>query len=573
MLLKFLKKYSKGYALGVFFLVLVNLLAAYIPQLVKKGIEKIEVLSDFIQANDLEQVHLVQNSILETVIFIFFLSLMMAIFRVGSRQVIFGIGRQIEFDLKKNIFNHLLTLEPAFFETRRTGDLISIITNDVMSLRALGGFAMLNIVNTVVAFTLILPLMFSLNIDLTWTFLALIPLVIFFVLSLSGKIKFYQQKVQESLGEISNFIEQNLSGIHIIKAYGQELSEIKRFSNYNEKLRGDNLKLAQIRSFIGPVMRVIASLGFILLLYIGGKGVINGSFTTGDFAAYALYIQRLIWPVATLGWLITVVYRAQVSQDRINSVLNIEPKIIDRESSVDKKTFDREIFFKTQNAKIFKGRNIGIVGTIGSGKSTFTHKLMHLKELDDDEILIDGVDIKDIKLDDLRTLVNLVPQENFLFSTSISENIAYAKDLNQGEIERLAKAVLIHDEILSFPNAYKTIVGERGVTLSGGQRQRISIARALAVNPEVLVLDDALSNLDEESSQEILKNILKMRKGKTTIFITHKIGLCHNFDEVFVMDSFKIVEKGKHEDLLKIEGLYRELIRINLENNKEVNNE
>lgn len=551
-------------------MILVNLLAAYIPQLIKSGIDKIELLSDFIQANDLNQVHDVQGSVLKIVIFISVLALFMAFFRIGSRQVIFGIGRQIEFDLKKNIFNHLVTLQPSFFETRRTGDLMSIITNDVMSIRALGGFAMLNIVNTLVAFILILPLMFSLNVNLTWAFLGLIPIVIFFVVSLSGKIKNYQQKVQEKLGEISNFIEQNLSGIHIIKAYGQEESEIKRFLKYNENLREENLKLAQIRSFIGPVMRVIASLGFILLLYFGGKGVIEGSFTTGDFAAYALYVQRLIWPVATLGWLITVVYRAQVSQERIQSILDVIPKIKDSETSINKKTFDSVISLKSLDSEIKKGQNIGIVGTIGSGKSVLAHKLMHLKELEANEILLDGIDIKSIKLDDLRTIINLVPQENFLFSTTIFENIAYAKDLNQEQVEELAKLVLIHDEINSFPDGYQTIVGERGVTLSGGQRQRIAIARALALNSEILILDDALSSLDETSSQEILKNILKMRKGMTTIFITHKMSLCKNLDEIFVMDKFNIVEKGSHEELMSGAGLYKELIQINLENHKEV---
>lgn len=567
LLLDFLKKYWRSYLLGVFFLVIVNVLAAYIPQLIKDGINSIELLSDFIQANDLTRVHDVQDSILKIVILVSALALVMAIFRIGSRQIIFGIGRQIEFDLKKSIFNHLVTLEPSFFEKQRTGNLISIITNDVMSIRALGGFAMLNIVNTLVAFVLILPIMFSLNFNLTLAFLALIPMVIFVVVGLSDKIKTYQQRVQEKLGEISNFIEQNLSGIHIIKAYGQEENEIKRFLKHNENLREENLRLAQIRSFIGPVMRVIASLGFILLLYFGGKGVVDGSFTTGDFAAYALYVQRLIWPIATLGWLITVVYRAEVSQERIQSVLKVVPRIKDSDSSVDKKTFDSKIELASLGAEIHKGKNIGIVGTIGSGKSILAHKLMHLKELEEGEILIDGVDINQIKLDDLRTLVNLVPQENFLFSTSIFENISYANDLEKEEVEKLAKLVLMHDEITSFPDGYNTIVGERGVTLSGGQRQRLAIARALALDSEVLVLDDALSSLDETSSHEILKNILDLRQGKTTVFITHKMSLCESLDEIFVMDKFKILEQGTHAELLKSGSLYQELLSI--KNNKE----
>jgi ATP-binding cassette, subfamily B, multidrug efflux pump len=557
-ILNYLKKYSRGYWIGGICLVLVNILAAYIPQLVKISFDKLEALSGFLNISEMDKIMELNDSILTLVIWIVALALVMAFFRISSRQIIFGIGRQIEVDLKKDIFNHLVKMEPEYFEKRRTGDLISIATNDVQAIRGLGGFAMLNLANSVFAFITVLPLMFALHVNLTWSFLSIVPCIILLIITFSDKIKSYQNIVQERLGELSGFIEQNLSGIHIIKSYGQEENEVRRFVVQNEILRSDYLRLAWIRSFIGPLMRVLASIGFVLLLYFGGEGVIKSSFSTGDFAAYSLYIQRLIWPVTTLGWIMTMIYRAEVSQKRIADILDVEPVIKDTEDSISKKDFRESLIISDCGVTINKPSTVAIVGTIGAGKSVLAHKLMHLKPLEDNEFTIDGVDLKKIILNDLRTLINLVPQENFLFSTSIFNNISYAKDLSREEVIELAKLVNIHDEILSFKNGYETIVGERGITLSGGQRQRIAIARALALDSEILILDDALSSLDDNTAKEILSKILIKRKNKTTIFITHKIGIIENFDQILVMDKLKIVEAGTHEELLN-KNLYRQL--------------
>lgn len=526
---KYLIKHWGGYLLGFVCLIITNILGAYIPQLIKQAIDMLGNLNS--------------DTLLKVLLWAALMAVLMALIRTASRQIIFARGREIEFELKKDIFNHLVTLPPSYFANKQeglvstqAGSLISVITNDVQSLRMLGGFAMLNVFNTLVAFVITLPLMFQLHEKLTWAFLALIPLVVFFVIALSSKIKTYQAWVQEELARISEFIEQNLSGIHIIKAYAQEQAELKRFEIFNIGLRDAYMKLIQVRSFIGPVMRVIASLGFVLLLYIGGQAIIEQEFSAGDFAAYTLYIQRLIWPIATLGWLITLVYRGQVSQDRINSILDVEPTIKDRENALVKNSFDSKIELKSFDKVINKGQKVAIVGKIGSGKTILANKLMHLKELNAGEILIDGVDIKDIKLDSLRTLINIVPQTNFLFASSIAENIAYARDLSQDGIEELAKLVCIHDEIKALPDGYSSIVGERGVTLSGGQRQRIAIARALAVDPEILILDDSLSSLDETSSNKVLSNILNQRQGKTTIFIGHNQVLLEHMDQVIELE-------------------------------------
>lgn len=446
----------------------------------------------------------------------------MAIFRIYSRQIIFGIGRQVEFDLKKKIFGHLLKLDLQFFLEQRTGNLISIITNDVQSIRSLAGFGLLNIANTLISFVVILPLMFHLHAKLTWSFLALIPLVIFFVLGLSSQIKKCQEQVQERLSEMSNFLEQNFSGIYIIKSFAQESSETKRFDIFNTRLKTDYLRLAGLRSFIGPVMKVIASLGFVLLLYFAGHA---RNFSPGDFAAYSLYIQRLLWPIATLGWIITIFYRAEVSFERIDSLLNRKSRILNQQQSINKKTFDNLLELKNFNINVYPKDFIGIYGKVASGKTLLAYSMLRLIEPNDNEIMIDGIDIKNLSLEALRSLIVLVPQEAFLFPMTIAENINYANNLSFDQIQELAKIVEIHDEIEAFANSYNSLLGEGGINLSGGQRQRLSIARALGVNSPILILDDSFSNLDSLTGQKILNNILDYRKDLSTIIISHSQAL------------------------------------------------
>jgi ATP-binding cassette, subfamily B, multidrug efflux pump len=547
-------KYKYKYLLGFLFLLIVNLIGAYIPLKVKETIDLLQGVID----------HGAVNKIL---LWILFLAIIMSIFRVYSRQIVFSLGRLVEFDLKKDIFNHLMTQEMDYFSKKRIGDLISIISNDVQAIRALSGFAILSILNAFIAFAVTLPPMFALDTNMTIAFLFLIPMAVGLVVLLSKKLKSLQDLVQQRLGDISDFIEQNLSGVTIIKSYAQEENEINRFSKENKAIERDYLRLIGVRCFIGPAMRMIASLGLIILLYFGGRAVINSDFGLGDFAAYSLYVQRLIWPVASFGWLITVLYRAQVSQKRINSVLDKEPVIKDSDDAVEKNDFKDKIELVALNQEIKKSETITIVGTIASGKSFLANQILRLFEVDDDQVKIDGTCIKKIKLSSLRSLINLVPQETFLFSTSIEENIAYAADLSHEEVVDLAKLVFLHDEIESFPSGYETIVGEKGITLSGGQKQRVAIARALALDSEVLIFDDAFSSLDSMSTRMILQNIQNRRKGKTTIFITHKIQVAELSDRIFVMDGMKVVEAGTYQELKSRSGLFSQLLE-QVENEK-----
>jgi ATP-binding cassette subfamily B protein len=466
------------------------------------------------------------------------LALVMAFLRTASRWVIFGLGRQIEFDLKSDIFKHLLRFEPKFFTKYKAGDLISIMTNDVQAIRGLVGFAVLNLLNTIIAFIIIIPLMYRLNAILTLAFLLLVPLVLVSVTAVSKQIKHYQELVQEKLAEISRFIEENLSAIHIIKSYGQESSEMKRFALQNEGLLAYYLKLVRARTYMGPLMKVIASAGFILLLYFGARAVYQETFTIGDFAAYSLYIERLIWPVATLGWMVTIIYRAKVSGVRIAELFAFQPMILDKPNAIKITTFQTSIklpYLKNE-PEIRANEMLAVVGSIGSGKSTLARKLLRLEDSKRGEILVDGIDITDISLESLRSVISLVPQDSLLFSASIEENILYACEYQDPEHARsLANLVAIDTEIENMPKGYDTLVGERGITLSGGQRQRFTIARALARKPKVLILDDALSSVDDSTAAIIVANIKNLRKGLCTIFITHKLSLAEQMDRTLVI--------------------------------------
>ncbi|MCE2928628.1 MAG: ABC transporter ATP-binding protein/permease [Candidatus Caenarcaniphilales bacterium] len=515
-LISYMLKYKSQYLWGFFLLLIVNLLAAYIPDQIRKIIDH-----GIIE----------RKAVTDWVFLVSFLVLIMAIIRILSRQEIFGIGRQVEFDLKQKLFEHLVKLEPGFYLNRRSGELISIITNDIQSIRALAGFGMLNVANTLISFATILPLMFIAHVKLTWCFLSLIPVVIFFVVALSSNIKKFQDLVQIRLAEMSSFLEQNFSGIYIIKAFAQELFEFSRFDTYNQNLKADYLKLVTLRSFIGPVMRVIASLGFVLLLYFGGLGIENRTFSAGDFAAYSLYIQRLLWPIATLGWIITIIYRAQVSTRRIEEILSTKAQIIDRANAISKRTFDHEIFLGGNiNKKIPKATVFAITGKVASGKTTLVSKMVRLLEPSDGEILLDNTDVKNIKLEDLRRLIVLIPQDSFMFPLSVEDNIRYASNISDEQVRHLASLVLMDKEIDVMPEGYASIVGEGGITLSGGQRQRLAIARALALEPEILILDDSFANLDSNTASQILDEILLIRKNKTTILISQQTMISEKAD-------------------------------------------
>ncbi|EAW36301.1 ABC transporter ATP-binding protein [Lyngbya sp. PCC 8106] len=562
-LASYIRPHWKQALLGIFALLVVNALGVYIPLLIRNGINDLEIAIDL-------------TPIIGLVFLILGLASLMWVIRMASRILLFGVGRQVEFDLKQNIFEHLLTLEPAYFSNSRIGDLINRATSDVDNIRRLLGFAILSLANTVFAYALTLPVMLTINVKLTLLSISVYPLMLILVQVFSDRMRDEQMHVQEKLSNISDLIQEDMSGISLIKIYAQEENEQRAFERYNQELFSANLSLARTRNILFPVLGGLASLSLLILLAVGDKSIAQGELNVGDFVALVLYIERLVFPTALLGFTITAYQRGEVSIDRIEAIVSVKPKIHDHLDPIPLSTpvkgwlTARDLSYSYPGEKtpaldrvnftIKPGEMVAIVGPIGSGKSTLANALPRLLDIEIDSIFLDGQDITQLQLFELRNAIAYVPQESFLFSTTIRENIRYGNPLaDASEIETAAKTAQIYGEILNFPQQYDTIVGERGITLSGGQRQRTALARALLVDAPVLILDDALSSVDNQTATEILQNLTTGKQRKTVVFISHQMSAAAKANRILVMDQGQIVQEGNHEQLVQQKGLYQSL--------------
>jgi ATP-binding cassette subfamily B protein len=493
-----------------------------------------------------------------------------------SRILLFGVGRQVEFDLKQKIFQHLLTLEPSYFSINTSGDLINRATSDVDNIRRLLGFAVLSLANTVFAYALTLPVMMSISVHLTLMAVAVYPFMLFTVQLFSEKLRTQQLTVQEELSSLSELIQEDMSGISLIKIYAQEENERRAFRRLNGQLLEANLDLAKTRNVLFPVIEALAYVSLLVLLWLGSGSIAAGQITVGGFVALLLYSERLVFPTALLGFTITAYQRGEVSIDRIETILLAKPEITDAPDAVSlAKPVQGQLqavnlsytypgttapALKDINFTIEAGETVAIVGAIGSGKSTLANVLPRLLNIESDRLFMDGQDVTKARLQDLREAIAYVPQDSFLFSTSIKNNIRYGNPIAEpSEVEYAAKQSQIHSEILNFPQEYDTIVGERGITLSGGQRQRTALARALLMEAPILILDDALSSVDNQTATQILKNLSQGIQRKTVIFISHQLSAAATADRLFVMDAGRIVQTGTHTELLASPGLYQSL--------------
>lgn len=562
-LISYLKPHLSPLYGGMFALLVVNIIGVYIPLLIRNIFDDLQNNFEF-------------NIVLRYVVLLLVLACIMWGIRMLSRILIFGIGRQVEFDLKQKIFEHLLQLEPDYFSVNTSGDLINRATSDVDNIRRLVGFAILSLVNTIFAYGLTLPAMLSINVKLSLMALTIYPLMLITVQLFSDKLREAQADVQEKLSDISELVQEDMSGISLIKIYAQEDNERKAFAHKNQRLLDANLKLAQTRNLLFPIIGGIANISLLILLWFGTSDINQGILTVGDLIALILYVERLVFPTALLGFTITTYQRGEVSIDRVEAIMEAKPKITNSSSPISlpveqvKGEIKAVNFSYTYpnaqhpaldqlNFTIKPGEMVAIVGLVGSGKSTLANAIPHLLDIPAGQLFLDGIDITQINLADVRRAIAYVPQESFLFSTTIRNNIAYSEPLGDiSEIEYAAKQAQIHEEIINFPKQYETLVGERGISLSGGQRQRSSLARALYVDAPILILDDALSSVDNKTATQILAN-LKQEWGKTIIFITHQLSAVQNADQILVMEDGKIVQSGKHEHLLVQEGLYKSL--------------
>ena len=560
-LLNYLNPYRGQVAQGIFALFIVNALSVYLPLLIREGIDRLRTsfTSDYLT---------------QLAIAIVALTTVMWVVRMISRITIFRVGRQVQATLKQNIFEHLLQLEPGYFATTTVGDLVNRFTSDVENITRLVGFAVLSTANIIFAYALTLPAMLFIDVKLTLMALAVYPLMLVAVQLFSGQLRDQQVVVQESISDLSELIQEDMSGIALIKIYAQEENERRAFRKKNQELFVANLKLAESRNTIFPIIQGLASISLLVLLWQGGLAIANQEISVGGFLSLVIYAQNLIFPTALLGFTITAYQRGEVSIDRVEAILFNQPKIADAPTSLHLDTglqgqiTARDFSYtypgaetpalKHLNFTIKAGETIAIVGPIGSGKSTLANALPRLVEIPEHSLFIDGYDLNNLSLADLRSAIAYVPQESFLFSTSIENNIRYGDPLaNQTVVEAAAKLGQIHWEVLNFPQQYDTIVGERGITLSGGQRQRTALARALLLNSPILILDDALSSVDNQTATAILQNLSKTGQKRTTIFITHQLSAAATADRILVMEKGEIVQTGTHQELISQEGLYQ----------------
>ena len=562
-LLLYLRPHWRQAALGIFALLIVNGIGVYIPLLIRDSIDELRTAFNF-------------DQIWRFVFLILILSSVMWVIRMASRILLFGLGRQVEFDLKQKIFQHLLTLEPSYFSTNTSGDLINRATSDVDNIRRLLGFAVLSLANTLFAYTLTLPVMMSINVRLTLLAIAVYPFMLITVILFSEKLRVQQLTVQEELSNLSELIQEDMSGISLIKIYAQEQNERRAFRRLNGQLLDANLELAKTRNVLFPLIEALAYVSLLILLWLGSGSIAQGAISIGDFVALLLFADRLVFPTALLGFTITAYQRGEVSIDRIESILLVKPQIKDTPEAIALPTPVKgqlralNLSYTYPGAKtpalndvsftINAGETVAIVGAIGSGKSTLANVFPRLLDIDANQLFLDGHDVTTVRLQDLRNAIAYVPQDSFLFSTSIKNNIRYGSPVSEhSEVEYAAKQAQIQAEILNFPQQYETIVGERGITLSGGQRQRTALARALLMDAPVLILDDALSSVDNQTATQILENLAEGVRRKTVIFISHQLSAAATANRIFVMDAGQIVQTGTHTELLQSPGLYRSL--------------
>lgn len=563
MIIKFFKDNKLTYAIGLVFMFLSSYIQTLFPKVLGRTI-------DILKTNNFDA-KLVKLNIL----YILLISIGTFASTYAWRNLVIGNARKLECYFREMLFRHFQNMSVQFYNKRKTGDLIAYAINDISAIRMTFGPATAMTFNgLVVCIASIYSMVHAINWRLTLMSLLPIPLIIFFMLNIGKIVQRRFKKVQENFASISDRVQENIYGIRVIKSYVQEDEEVNNFEKLNKEMMKSNLDMVRISSYLSPIIELCFSVSFVLNLIMGGNMVLNGKISLGDFIAFNTYLMMIMGPVISIGRVITIFQRGMASFNRLNEIFDVEPDIKDGEKMINAPV-QGNIEFKDLsfaypntneevlhniNIKIPKGHTLGIVGKTGSGKSTLANLLFKQYNVDSGSIFIEGNDINDYSLETLREGFGYVPQDNFLFSASIKDNIKFFKDIySDEEVENAAKNSCIYENIVEFPDKFNTILGERGVNLSGGQKQRVSIARAIVKKPAVLILDDALSAVDTITESCILANFKRIRKGKTAIIIAHRISSVEDADEIIVLDKGRIKERGNHEELLNKGGLYYEI--------------
>ncbi len=567
---KYLFKYKSNLLLGFFIIIIARILLLFTPGLIR---ESVNVIDEFRQG-DIISIETVQTELIQNIFLILLAAIAAGIFTFLTRQTIINVSRYVEFDLKNEIYTQYQKLSLSFYKKNQTGDLMNRISEDVSRVRMYFGPALMYSINTITLLIITFFYMYRQSPELTIYTISPLPILSYTIFKLSGIINIRSRIVQESLSKLSSFSQEVFTGIQIVKSYAIQKNKSLEFDNLSKKNKDNQISLVKMQALFFPLMILLIGISNILVIYVGGKQYLSGEIENiGIIAEFIIYVNMLTWPVASLGWISSIIQQAEASQKRINEFLkekseinynlnglkkingSIEFKDVSftyTESNI--KAIDK-ISFKLNNRK-----SLGIIGVTGSGKTTLIKLITKIYNIEAGEILFDNNSINEYDLEYLRKQIGVVSQDSFLFSDSIINNIRFGKEkATMKEVEKVCKIAGIHNEIIKFSNGYETILGERGINLSGGQKQRICIARALIKEPKILILDDCLSALDNETEEKIILSLKSILKDTTTIISSHRLSSVQNLNEIIVLDKGKIIQKGNHELLINQNGYYKDV--------------
>jgi len=575
---KFFVKYIWRLIPGVLFVIISNIFGVLQPRifrvavdLVTENISTYELFSGFSRQHMIYQVF--GSSLLLFSVLVLILSLLRGLFLFFMRQTIIVMSRHIEYDLKNEIYNHYQELSLAFYRRHNTGDLMNRVTEDVTRVRMYLGPGIMYTINTVVLFIMVIYAMLEVNVRLAIFSVLPLPILALIIYYVNNIINYRSEKIQQRLSILSSFVQENFSGIRVLKSYVREASVRKSFAAESENYKTHSMELVRVQALFYPLMLMLVGLSNIITMYVGGIEVMKGNITTGNIVEFIIYLNMLTIPVISLGWVTSLIQRAAASQKRINEFLHEKSEIISpavQKQAISGKIEFQNVTFTYPETGITALRNISftanpgemvaIIGRTGSGKSTIANLIMRMYDCTGGDVLVDGQSLKQFNLEGYRSQIGFVPQEVFLFSDTIANNIAFSADvLDMPRVEQAARDAAVYSNIIELEKGFETLIGERGITLSGGQKQRVSIARAIIKNPQVLIFDDCLSAVDTRTEEEILNNLGRNMAGKTSIIIAHRISTIKNADKILVMDSGEIIEHGDHDYLMDKRGAYFEL--------------
>ncbi|NRB58665.1 MAG: ABC transporter ATP-binding protein [Winogradskyella sp.] len=566
---KYFHKYRYRLIIGIIITIIAKIFALFTPRLVG---DSITIVSDRFDGRISQEVF--ESEIITNVLLIIGAAVITGLFTFLMRQTIINVSRYIEYDLKNEIYQHYQVLSLNFYKSNRTGDLMNRISEDVGKVRMYCGPAIMYTMNTITLFTTAIIYMVSTAPKLTLYTLLPLPILSFAIYKLSRLINKRSTIVQESLSTLSTYTQETFSGVSVIKSYGIEPRTNNEFEDLSSNNRQKQIDLTKVQAFFFPLMILLIGVSNLIVIYFGGVQYMNGEIENiGTIAEFIIYVNMLTWPVATIGWVTDLVQQAEASQARINEFLKTEPEIQNLNANSTPVKGDIEFknvsfvypdtniqAIKNMSFSLKTGETLAILGKTGSGKSTVLDLIGRLYDINDGSVLIDDIPISKLNLHDLRSSIGYVPQDAFLFSDTIENNIKFGKeDATNAEVIEAAKNARVHENIIGFNKSYDTILGERGITLSGGQKQRVSIARAIIKKPEILLFDDCLSAVDTETEEKILNNLEKLTKHKTTIIVSHRVSSAKNADKIIVLDVGSIIQQGNHSELVSVEGYYKDL--------------